>query len=75
MCYGVVKVFKDKWFFKFIMNRVGIYICVKRKREELNIILVVKRKGLNFFFFCVYKIFIERKGIYCLGNEKCLLVS
>ena len=36
---------KDKQVLKFIKKQVGMHICAKRKREELNDILAAIRKA------------------------------
>ena len=36
---------KDRRALKFIKNRVGTYICAKRKREELSSVLAAVRKA------------------------------
>lgn len=41
----LLKVSKDKRTLKFIKERVGMHICTKRKRKELNNVLAAMRKA------------------------------
>ncbi|XP_059114676.1 large ribosomal subunit protein eL36-like [Peromyscus eremicus] len=41
----LLKVSQDKCVLKFIMKRVGMHICTKRKQEELSNVLAAMRKA------------------------------